>query len=72
MRSPTEIVEKIKDYQIKLEELIHLKNNDSPSNMDILALSLIDKIEALLWVLEIEPEDEVEIEASPTANKSLH
>jgi hypothetical protein len=71
MRSPTAIVEKIKDYQLKLEELIHLKSNDSPSNMDILALSLIDKIEALLWVLEIEPEEEVVIE-TPAPNKSLH
>lgn len=59
MRSPTEIVEKIKDYQIRLEELMNIKNSESPSNVDIMALSLIDKIEVLLWVLEIEPEDEI-------------
>ena len=57
LRSKTEIIIQIDIYKERLADTIDkrdLLGGYNDDNVDLLILSLIDKIEALLWVLELD------------------
>lgn len=60
MKSQKEIMSRLNHYKSKLslamEEKIHYENSIHP-DIDIIIFSLVDKIEALLWVLDVELPD---------------
>lgn len=63
MRSQKEIVRKINIYKDKLATAIEEKelyNSDVCPDIDLIIFSLVDKLETLLWVLELDlPEGDI-------------
>ncbi|MHB1125991.1 MAG: hypothetical protein ACYC2T_03395 [Bacillota bacterium] len=65
MRTPEEIMDQITYYQQELAQVLlqreGLSAQDNPGDslyeMDLTIFSLIDRLEALLWVMEIAPPD---------------
>jgi len=63
LRTQEEILQKVNTYKRKLAESIEEKEeypSTSYPELDLIIFSLVDKIEALLWVLEIDlPESDI-------------
>ncbi len=63
MRTQDEIMEKVDFYKQKLAEAMEEKEEFSAScypELDLIIFSLVDKLEALLWVLEVDlPEGDI-------------
>lgn len=63
MRSQKEIVRKINMYKDKLADAIEEKelyNSEVCPDVDLIIFSLVDKLETLLWVLELDlPEGDI-------------
>ena len=63
MRSQREIVRKINTYKDKLATAIEEKelyNSEVSPDIDLIIFSLVDKLETLLWVLEMDlPEGDI-------------
>ena len=63
MRSQKEIIRKINTYKEKLAVAIEEKelyNSEVCPDIDLIIFSLVDKLETLLWVLEMElPEGDI-------------
>jgi hypothetical protein len=63
LKTPEEILQKVDCYKQKLACAIKEKEEFLSANnpeLDLIILSLVDKLEALLWVLEIDlPEGDI-------------
>jgi hydroxymethylpyrimidine pyrophosphatase-like HAD family hydrolase len=63
LRTQDEVLQKVTAYKKKLAEAIQEKEEYPTTNypeLDLIIFSLVDKIEALLWVLEIDlPEEDI-------------
>ncbi|ATW24684.1 hypothetical protein DCMF_07755 [Candidatus Formimonas warabiya] len=63
MRTHDEIMEKVNYYKQKLADAMQEKEEFSTTcypELDLIIFSLVDKLEALLWVLEIDlPEGDI-------------
>ncbi|MGI6678752.1 MAG: hypothetical protein ACOX2Q_06765 [Dehalobacterium sp.] len=60
MRTQEEVMQKINDYKEKLAHAMQEKEDYASSSypeLDLIIFSLVDKLEALLWVLEVDLPD---------------
>ncbi|MEL7564498.1 MAG: hypothetical protein AAGU27_06390 [Dehalobacterium sp.] len=63
MRAQEEVMEKVNQYKKKLADAMQEKEEFASTcypELDLIIFSLVDKLEALLWVLEVDlPEGDI-------------